>query len=929
MRYLLLFFPLVGFGQTAVDAIINMNNSSPAAPGTTISTTILSNGTIGTMGGWSITGTGSSLTVGAHNPLCSLPVSLTMGGVTYSSGFTSQSISLNNASNFTYVGTSASGSHSKVTISGCIKFGGNTVTTNLMDQIAVLATSSGGAWLQQNTGGHIEIESVFGSTHHSPNITPGVANPTLWCSFSVDPTTAFPGVGSSGTASLACFLPYPPYTQVGGCTPGTGCSASGTVSVDIQNSATWGNIGTIRFGNAEAGTASGTTTTFENLIIDYSGTFPLTPTLSAPWSGIISPLRVTDWTSPGVVGGIPARPTICTTLGTAGQAPSFVQSVTASNINSAITSCGSGNTVLLNPGTYNIGAITWGNTSSVANGVTLRGSGADKTLIVATGNITSPCSANGTFVCMASTDNNFKTSPSNSATWSAGYLPGTNVITLSAVTNLKIGNPIILDQLDDTCDTGGIISSDSTTTCTPTSPGISGPYSLEGNGGNFPRSGRNQTEVHTVVGCNGSTTVGTTCTGTSTPVTISPPLRYHNWRSGQTPQAWWATNPVHDVGIEDLSIDCSGVTGLCIQVKNGYNTWRKGVRTISPDRAHIQFVYSIHNTVRDSYHFLTQNAATQSYGYDCNVGGDNLVENNIYQAVEGPIKENGCTGDVISFNYATNQYYSASATWSQPTTSDHTAGDAFNLFEGNIGKGHEADVFHGTHHFETDFRNYYIGKPPVCYASGSSYATATYGACTANVLAFRIESFSRGFNAIGNVLGATGLGFSYAGSQPAIYSLGVGNTNGSVTVPDDSITSDTFMRWGNWDSANAATRFVSGEVPSSLASAQEYFANAVPANNTLPSSFVYTSSTPSWWPSGKAWPLIGPDVSSGNIPNVGGFANSNPAMDCFLNTMGGPTDGTGPVLSFNADVCYYGASGAQSSHTRTGRITSAGKVTHQ
>lgn len=918
-----LFSTCLVFGVTPVAAILNMYNASPAAPGTQLTTTILNNGVIGTLGGFSITGTGASLTVGAHNPLCSLPVSASLSGITYTSGFISQAIALNNASSFTYVGTSASGSNPKVTVSGCITFGGNTVTTNIMDQIAVLASGSGGAFLQQSTSGHIEIESVFGSTHHSPNITPGVANPTLWCSFSVDPTTAFPGVGSSGTASLACFLPYPPYAQVGGCTPGTGCSASGTVSVDIQNAAGWGNIGTIRLGNAEVGTASGTTTTFENMLFDYNAVFPLTPTLSVPSTGIISPLRATDWSGAGVIGGIPTRTNICSTLGTSGQAPTFVQSVTASQINSAITACGTGNVVKLNAGTYNIDAITWGDTSSVANGVTLRGAGADQTLIVAQNNMTSPCSANGTFVCMASTDNNFKTSPSNSATWSAGFLSGTNVITLSVVTNLKIGNPIILDQLDAACDTGWVITSDSTTTCSPTSPGISGPYSLEGNGGNFPRSGRNQTEVHIVIGCNGSTTTGTTCTGTSTAVTISPPLRYPNWSSSLTAQAWWATNPIHDVGIEDLSIDCTAITGLCIQVKNGYNTWRAGVRTIQPDRAHTQYVYSVHNTMRNNYEFLTQNGATQSYGYDCNVGGDNLVENNITQAVEGPFKENGCTGDVVDYNYSTNLYYSASAGWAQTNNSDHTAGDAYNLFEGNLGKGHESDVFHGTHHFETDFRNYYYGEPPVCYASGASYATAVYGSCTNNLHSFRIESFSRGFNAVGNVLGIAGAGFSYAGSQPNIYEIGVGNTEGAVTVPDDAITGTTFLRWGNWDSANAATRFQSSEVPSGLTGIQQWFTNALPASQTLPSSFYY-SSQPSWWPVTKAWPAIGPDVSGGNIANVGGHAYTIPAQDCYLNTMGGPSDGTGPVLTFNASTCYSqstsGGSVSTGSQVRTGLL---------
>ena len=104
---------------------------------------------------------------------------------------------------------------------------------------------------------------------------------------------------------------------------------------------------------------------------------------------------------------------------------------------------------------------------------------------------------------------------------------------------------------------------------------------------------------------------------------------------------------------------------------------------------------------------------------------------------------------------------------------------------------------------------------------------------------------------------------------------------------------------------------------------------AVPSSTTLPASFYYRS-TPSWWPSGKTWPPIGPDVSSGNLglcnggtypdnmvtsssfctggtfagSDAGGHANSNPAMDCYLNVMGGPPDGSGSALSFNANACY-------------------------
>src|ERR1700749_1717588 len=93
------------------------------------------------------------------------------------------------------------------------------------------------------------------------------------------------------------------------------------------------------------------------------------------WSGVIDPARAIDWTGAGVVGGIPTRTTICTTLGTAGQLPTFSQSVPISTINPAISACSSGGVVLLNPGPYTFATST----SNVGiefyskNNVTLRG----------------------------------------------------------------------------------------------------------------------------------------------------------------------------------------------------------------------------------------------------------------------------------------------------------------------------------------------------------------------------------------------------------------------------------------------------------------------------------------------------------------------------------------------------------------------------
>src|SRR5437879_1415262 len=91
------------------------------------------------------------------------------------------------------------------------------------------------------------------------------------------------------------------------------------------------------------------------------------------WSGIIDPSRAINWSNAGIPGGIPNRTTICATL-TPGS--------TSAQINSAIASCPANQVVFLSAGTYTIGSgINFGGHSNV----TLRGAGADQTILSFTG----------------------------------------------------------------------------------------------------------------------------------------------------------------------------------------------------------------------------------------------------------------------------------------------------------------------------------------------------------------------------------------------------------------------------------------------------------------------------------------------------------------------------------------------------------------
>lgn len=631
------------------------------------------------------------------------------------------------------------------------------------------------------------------------------------------------------------------------------------------------------------------------LVVDVSAGAPqFIIQVPATATNPIAASRRVDWTGAGVAGGIPATYTQCVNA-----ACSTVSggTVTITSINAALSGAPANTYVLLPAGSFTLSdGVDY---SGGKQNVILRGAGADQTLLTFTNHAT--CHGSLAYVCMNSSDTNWKNGNSNSATWSAGYTRGTTVITLSAVTNLKIGNPLILDQLDETNDDGSFPTSDDNTANTHTGIGVGGPYSLEANGGGDQRSGRQQQQIVTVAGCNGSTVNGTTCTGTNVAVTISPGLYMPNWSGSKTPQAWWATSPSAYLGLENLSIDgTSGGSAVGVELFNCSNCWVKGVRSIDTGRAHVRLEYSPRATVRDSYFFLTQNSVSQSYGFECYGGADALVENNIFQAIAAPEMINGnCSGTVVAYNYSINNYYTNSSRYNASANNQHTAGIDSLLFEGNYGNAVYGDNFHGPKYLMTYFRNRWTGPQPACWQSGATYATAVFNTCSSNLSPVVLQSFSRFQNFVGNVLGTTGTNTTTG----SVWDLGHGNSNGTVTVPDDPNTTATLMRWGNCHAADSfACNFTSGEVPSGLSGTQASWANAVPTSQTLPTS-LYLSAKPGFFGS-ITWPPIGPDVSGGDVSGTGGHVYMIPAQVCATTTMGLPADGTGPVKSFNAATCY-------------------------
>jgi hypothetical protein len=587
--------------------------------------------------------------------------------------------------------------------------------------------------------------------------------------------------------------------------------------------------------------------------------------LSATAEAQIAASRRIDWSQAGVAGGVPNRTTICATLS---------PGATAAQINSAIAACPSGQVVKLNAGTYSLSS---GIDFNARSNVTLRGDGPDRTFLVFTGGVS--CGGLGADVCFRNGALNSTDSPGNTASWTAGYAVGTTSLTLSSTANLQVGSLLILDQLNDSSDSGGVFVCDAGGLCATEGPGGTG------------RSGRVQEQLVKVTAISGNT------------VTVAPGLYMPNWRSSQSPGAWWSSSlPITMSGIEDLSVNHAGSASVMSGVYffNAYNCWMKNVRSMNGNRNHVWLYQSAHVTVRDSYFYGTRNAASQSYGIETYMNSDSLVENNIFQHVTVGMMTGGSTsGTVFAYNYSIDDYYNV-ASWMQSSSYLHAGGIGFVLFEGNDGIGFTADAIHGTTDFATVFRNLFTGWEP-----GKSQQTVP----------IHLYTYNRYVNVIGNVLGRSGYHNRYetaapsgTGGNTAIYTLGWSGNGGTTDsgVPNDPRVKTTLFRWGNYDVVNAAVVWNAAEVPSALTP----FGNPVPGNHTLPAS-LYLAGKPAWW-GPVPWPAIGPDVTGGQDPT--GHAYKVPARLCY-----DATSKTGGILNFNAAACY---SSAQDTTPPTVAITS-------
>jgi hypothetical protein len=585
------------------------------------------------------------------------------------------------------------------------------------------------------------------------------------------------------------------------------------------------------------------------------------------WTSILSSSQAIDWSNSGV-GGIPARTTNCASL---------TSSASLAQINSALASCPSGETVYLSAGTYSIPG-----TINVPSNVTLRGAGANLTILNATG------TSGGYVVSLGSGFVSY-----NPVSISGGSTAGSTSIALAKTSSVTVGSYLVIAE---TNNSSFVSTNGSEGTCTWCDGWTST--------GSLARG-----QIVEVKGVSGNT------------VTIAPGLygAYTN-----SPIAVPFTMSASYAGVENLQVYANNTGyGANFGLSACAYCWVKGVESNFTDGDHVELRWGYRDEIRDSYFSNAFLHSAGSYDSDIQVAlktSATLIENNIIERTHEAIMfEWGAAGNVASYNYTMGEFDAGSTSFVIGGIDFHGAHPQYNLLEGNVLTRIQPDSIWGTSSQTTAYRNWVVGTNHMCApftgrgTVSCSGSNGTYGFQAAR--AIDVSYLATLNNFVGNVVGSTQmqsvLAYGTAAMKqtasvqyPALrsydtvvygFSFGYGEANDDGTgtgcsggTPPCHLagTSSTDLLHGNYNNIGAAITWAAG------------------VTQSLPASF-YLSSKPGWWGS-MAYPSTGPDVTGGNGP--GGHSYGNPAQNCYIKVMGGSDGGAGGPLSFNAAKCYGTAS---------------------
>ncbi len=581
------------------------------------------------------------------------------------------------------------------------------------------------------------------------------------------------------------------------------------------------------------------------------------------WTPILSPRQAIDWSDAGVI-AIPARSTHCAQL---------TQAATVNQINAALASCPGGETVSLAPGTYTIDG-----TIRVPSNVTLRGAGAELTVLNAKG------TGGGNVISLGSGSVAFRP-----YRVTGGAAPGSTSIDVSNASGIQVGMYLVITEINDltyvsTAGSGG--------NCNWCDGGWT-------EGGSLARG-----QIVAVTKVNGNTvTVWPGLYGAYTNIPVAVPFNMSENRAG----------------VENLQVYANN-TGYAANfgMSECAYCWIRGVESNYTDGDHVEVYWGFHDEIRDSYFSNAYLHSPGTHDSDIQIAfktSASLIENNIIERTHVSIMlEWGAAGNVVSYNYTHGEFDSGAINLDIGGIDFHGAHPQFNLLEGNILTQIVQDSVWGTSSHTTAFRNWVVGTNRICSlmsGRGAVKCAGTnghYGFQAAR--AIEMSYLGTASNFVGNIVGSEQMqslrGYNYPLTQvgsiefPARrnydavaygWSFGFGSTSddGSGTGCGGGLppchragTSSTDLLHGNYSNIVKSVEWISG------------------VTHELPPS-LYLKRKPEWWGS-MPFPATGPDVEGGIGP--GGHSFGNPAQACYLRVMGGSDGGAGGPLAFNAGKCY-------------------------
>jgi hypothetical protein len=513
---------------------------------------------------------------------------------------------------------------------------------------------------------------------------------------------------------------------------------------------------------------------------------------------IIPSNRTTDWSTAGVVGGIPARTTEHIVTGLVDDG--ITDNATA--IQNAINACPAGEAVKIPTGTY-----TCASSLTLKSNMTLRGSGIGQTILKSVGT----ASASSGFITIGTSGPSWVYTNYSTAI-SSGADAGSTTITVASAVSISAGTHLVIAEENDT-----------TFVRTPGSINIGLTNNV---------SGWNDNNLY----CRGQIVRVTAKNGNV--LTISPAL-YSAYT--HAPVAEWFAPGCENAGLEDLTIYAtnSGIDGASIMMYGAYNCWAKNVFGDFCDAFHVKIMSGLHNEIRHCYFKDAFYHAAGNRDNSCELTyktSHTLVIDNIFERlIVGVLINRGSAGNVVAYNYTTGEYHdngASGATWMPyGLGANHGAHPQFNLFEGNITTKFASDAFWGTASHTVVLRNWFIGhgyfRPP--YSQRGAYgALISYAQDPACIQLWEGQT---SFSVVGNILGDSTLtGAVYKITHPQMKNYGgtdyIWNL-GYISASDDGSTTSflpnpaaTLIDHGNWDPVGNAQRWDSGisdhNIPASL-----------------------------------------------------------------------------------------------------------------